>query len=145
MLIYRKTVDHSLLKEGFSIQVSEQENLLDSLDLYVPRGVKIPLTIILDGKEYQAALTNILFDEMEYPDHCDLLQVRYRANGDLANHLQRNFHYTRDLLQFLRSQNRSTRKIPSDQREYLNVYSTSEPTVLSFECIVNGKAFERLR
>jgi len=71
-----------------------------------------------------------------------LLQIRYRTNGDLAKRLGAIFYRSKDLFSSLRTQKQSMRRIPNDKREYLAVYSTDVPNVLSFECITNEELLE---
>ena len=69
--IYKKDVDWSVLKEGFSIPVSTQVVFKERMNNYLKRGEKRALNVIMDEQAYQVKLTNQAFDERKYPNHVD--------------------------------------------------------------------------
>ena len=83
--IFRKEVDWSALHYGINIPVTFQ----DILGFGTTRGVDKNIHIIIDGVSFDTKLTNINFDEKKYPNHKDLLQIRYNENSKLAQHLRK--------------------------------------------------------
>lgn len=144
MLLLNKTVDQSVLKEGFSIPESYQKELFREIGMDIPRGNKLPIKILIGDTEYDAILTNILFDAERYPTHGDLLQIRYKANGPLSQALQAIFSHTAQRVKSLRQQGLSARvsSWDNDQKEYLAVYSTPVQNHIAFECITNSELLE---
>mgnify|MGYP003481800355 FL=1 len=75
--IYKKEVDWSVLREGFSIPVSIQMIFKERIKNYLKRGEKRDIKVILDNNTYQVKFINQAFDEQKYPGHADILQIRY--------------------------------------------------------------------
>jgi len=82
--IYKKDVDWSVLREGFSIPVSTQVVFKERMNNYLKRGEKTVLNVIMDEQTYQVKLTNQAFDERKYPNHVDILQIRYSPQSPFA-------------------------------------------------------------
>lgn len=121
--IYKKEVDWSALKEGFSIPVSIQVVLQEKLKNYIRKGEKRDINIILDGHTYQAKLINQIFDEMKYPGHSDILQIRYSPQSPFAIKLREIFKSSMAYLKEKRISSR-TFKRPKEMKEYIILYST---------------------
>jgi len=137
MLIFQKTVDISVLREGFTIPISYQSFMLQEMGLKVPRGTKLNVKIDVGGRLYDAELKNIQFDETKYPTHTDLLQIRYLRNGELARALQAVFSHTANKCAALAAQGLSQRVTgwPKEEQELLAVYASPVPNQLVFEGI----------
>lgn len=147
MLIFYKAIDQSVLSAGFAIPILHKEQLFSELGFTLKRGEQKVIEILLEGIVYEAMLTNIQFDICKYPNHADMLQVRYGAKSPLARRLQQIFAHTKNLI----SQNyafHGTRRItalPETQKEYMAVYSTTMSGVLSLECISNDEFLEETK
>ena len=147
MLIFYKAIDQSVLSAGFAIPVLHKEQLFSELGFTLERGEQKVIEILLEGIVYKAMLTNIQFDIHKYPNHSDMLQVRYGAKSSLASRLQEIFAHTKNLI----AQNyalHGTRRITGlseNQKEYMAVYSTTMSGVLSLECISNAEFLEETK
>ena len=84
MLIFYKQVDQSVLKEGLSIPITYQQLLQEELSTNLPRGQQITVEVDIDGQIFQAVLRNQKFDSVKYPEHTDILQLRYAPKSELA-------------------------------------------------------------
>lgn len=74
--VYKKEVDWSLLHEGLTLPVDIQVIFGRIMGKFLPRGASKNITLYLDGKSYQAKITNVNFD----PKHKrlkDTLQIRF--------------------------------------------------------------------
>ena len=140
--IYKKEVDKSFLKEGFSIPVANQVYFQKSVDQFLKRGQRKSIKILLDGDIYNAKLVNQSFDENKYPAHKDILQIRYTPKGDLSKRLKQIFFQSHDYIDTERSklQKISKRyiKIPPELKEYGALYTTDDPDTLLLECITES-------
>lgn len=94
MLIFYKAIDSSVLTEGFAIPLTYQKQLLSKLGFTLNRGEKRQIQILLDGQKFTATMTNIQFDEKKYPNHGDLLQIRYGRKSPLRYKLQEKYAHT---------------------------------------------------
>lgn len=144
MLIFYKTIDQSVLSAGFAIPSVHKNLLFSELGFTLERGEKKVIEILLEDIAYKAVLTSIQFDVQKYPNHPDMLQVRYGAKSHLANKLQQIFAHTQNLIiqnYALHGTGRITR-LPEDQKEYMAIYFTTRPGVLSLECITNDELME---
>ena len=144
MFLLSKVVDQSVLREGFSVPLDFQQKLFEKCGFKLERGQKKPIKIDIDGKIFDAVLTNILFDAEKYPSHGDLLQVRYPANGELSKQLQSVFSHTYSKIQSQKIEGLSARVSSWDnsEKEYISVYATPIQDQLYFECITNGELIE---
>lgn len=73
--IYKKEVDWSVLREGFSIPVSTQVVFQERIKNYIKRGEKRDINIILDNHTYHVKLANQIFDEKK-------ISWAFRYNAD---------------------------------------------------------------
>lgn len=147
MLVLNKVVDQSVLKEGFTIPRSYQQELLKECGFVVPRGQKVPIQINIAGKLFDAVLTNILFDANKYPTHSDLLQIRYPANGALSQCLKDIFIHTHSKISAGKQAGKSVRVSAweNSEKEYIAIYSTPIQGQLFFDCISNGELLEEAK
>lgn len=87
-LIYTKTIDKSVLWEGFGIKSCYIEALTDiigTLDVGQKRTVKF----ILNGNVYDGIdVKNQAFDRQKYANHGAIYQVRYKPQSDFAKALR---------------------------------------------------------
>lgn len=75
--LLKHAVDLSLLTNRFNIQ-SEFQQLVYSLPGgTLHHGENREIKVLIDGEEFATKLYNIGFDKEKYPEHPDLLQVRY--------------------------------------------------------------------
>ena len=89
--IYKKEVDWSVLREGFSIPVSIQMIFKERIKNYLKRGEKRDIKVILDNNTYQVKFINQAFDEQKYPGHADILQIRYSPQNPFVIRLREIF------------------------------------------------------
>jgi len=88
MFLYKKTIDRSALREGFTIP-TEYHPLLHSLyGGIIKHGETRQIKIILNGQEYDAQLKNQAFDTNKFIGHTDVIQIRYSVNSPLAKKLR---------------------------------------------------------
>ena len=139
MLIFYKSIDRSVLTEGFAIPLTYQKQLLAELGFTLNRGEKRQIQVVVDGQRYSATMTNIQFDERKYPNHGDLLQIRYGRKSPLRYKLQEKYAHTQSILdqQELLTGCRRTPSLTEDRKEFLAIYSTPLAGELFFDCIVN--------
>jgi hypothetical protein len=140
MLIFYKTVDKSVLVDGFSIPIVYKEMLFERLGFSLAHGEKMPIDILIGGEVYKATLINIGFNQKDHPNHKDLLQIRYSAKSTLAVKLQSMFGYTQALIR-KHSDVYSYKwlsALPEAQKEFIAIYSTNNRGVLMLDCITNS-------
>lgn len=133
--IYKKDVDWSVLREGFSIPVSIQVVFKERMNNYLKRGEKKVLNVIMDEQTYQVKLTNQAFDERKYPNHVDILQIRYSPQSPFAKKLRVIFKTSFDYLQRKRINSNRINRVPEEKREYLILYTSPFENTFFFEYI----------
>ena len=143
--ILKKEIDWSALHLGLHIPVDSQNFFYQNLKLRLKKGEKKTLRLILDGVEYPVILEHIGLNEIKYPTHKGLLQIRYLPNSEIANKLRTIFSCSYSYL-FDKKEKLINKKkkliVPEDIREYLAVYSTIFDDVFSVECITHGEIVE---
>lgn len=86
--LLKHAVDLSLLTKGFNIQTEFHQLVYSLLGDVLQHGENREIKVLIDGEEFTAKLYNIGFDKEKYPDHPDLLQVRYSPISPIAKKLQ---------------------------------------------------------
>ncbi|MEW6715050.1 MAG: HNH endonuclease signature motif containing protein [Nitrospirota bacterium] len=137
--IYKKEVDWSALREGFSIPVSTQVVFQKKIKNYIKRGEKRDINIILDNDTYQIKLVNQIFDETKYPGHSDIVQIRYSPQSPFAMRLREIFKTSMDYLKEKRISHRIT-KLPEGMREYIILYTTQYENTFFLDYITNSES-----
>lgn len=136
--LYQKLVDRSTLRQGFSIPVEYQDLFLVLSGGLLVHGETMRVKILLDGQLYDAEWKNQAFDKAKYPDHKDVMQIRYSEGSPLVKHLREVFSSTWSYVQaFLQSPDYRPAqqiKLPKDMQEYIVISATSQPDVFAFEC-----------
>lgn len=140
--IYKKEVDWSVLREGFSIPVSIQVVFKEQMKNYLKRGEKRDIKIILDEHTYQAKLINQAFDEQKYSGHADILQIRYSPQSHFSTKLREIFKSSLDYLQRERTVAKKNIRMPEDKREYIVLYTTSLENTFFFEHITSSESIK---
>lgn len=113
-----------------------------NLNFTLQRGESCKIKIVFDGREYDAILTNIDFDKAKYPNHNDLLQIRYTPNSPIAKELQ---HIFSSSYNYLLTKKRSLKnkrtpiKVPAELAEQLIIYATEFQNVFVFDYIINSE------
>lgn len=139
--VYKKEVDWSLLREGLAIPIENQVIFGQTMGRFLQRGEKKKITIYLDGKSYDASIINIDYSK-KFNRKSDIFQIRYAANGELAQALQKCFMSSFRYLEYMRRMrnpgNRKMIRLPDEEKEFLAVYTTEYDDSYIFEPIVKN-------
>lgn len=140
--IYKKEVDWSVLREGFSIPVSIQVIFKERLNTYLKRGEKRDINVILDKHSYQVKLINQAFNEQKYPGHTDILQIRYSPQSSFAIKLRKIFKSSLDYLQRERTNVKKIIRVPEERKEYVVLYTTPIENTFFLEHITSVESMQ---
>jgi 5-methylcytosine-specific restriction endonuclease McrA len=139
--LYKKVIDWSALNYGINIPVSLQPLFYDNANFHMKRGDTKKITIILEDIKYSAYLINIGFDGGKYPNHKDLLQIRYNTNSAVAKKLRDIFSISYEWLKIKKKalkESGNSRKqllVPENISGNIIIYSTEIDDVIIFECV----------
>lgn len=140
--IMQKSVDWSLLNDGFTIPVSVC-SLLGSWDEnLMTHGQGKDIMILIGGEFYDAKLKNQNFKQANHVGHKDVIQIRYSRKSPLAIKLRAVFQKSYDYLYAKRLiQGKSKRRtpLPEDFKEYIRLYLTASPNVICMDCCSNAE------
>ncbi|MEA2096001.1 MAG: HNH endonuclease [Candidatus Cloacimonadota bacterium] len=138
LYIYKKVVDWSTLNQGVSIPISTQIVFQKSVSNFLRRGDKKDIKIIVDNNKYSVSLINQLFDEKKYPNHKDILQIRYSSTSSFSKKLKQIFSISYNYLNKARNDRMGNKyvKTPSDIEEYLMFYSTEKDDVFFMDYLL---------
>lgn len=140
--IYKKEVDWSVLREGFSILVSIQVVFKERMRDYLKRGERRDINVILDNNTYQVKFINQAFDEQKYPGHADILQIRYSPQSPFAIRLREIFKTSLDYVQKERTRTNGLIRVPEEKREYLALYTTPLEDTFFFDHITSSESVQ---
>lgn len=135
--ILQKEVNWSLLNRGLNIPISLWKHFGAWNPEILIQGVTKRIQIMVGGEMYNAILTNQNFNRVKYPDHSDMIQIRYDSNKALKNRLQTIFHRSYEHLYVQRQlpENRHKPLPLSDKiHESFRFYFTDNPDVFYLEC-----------
>jgi len=141
--IYKKEVDWSLLHQGFTIPVSVQVVFKQLINQQLPRGTTRDIKIIFDNNHYAAKLINQKFDEVKYPNHSDIVQIRYEPTHELARQLRLKFSAQYNYMLEIRKGDEKDeyRKrpvpIPQEMKQYVILYTTTFEDVFFLDYITS--------
>ena len=88
VFLLKRSIDLSLLRQGFHIPPEFHALVYAAIGRELHHGESCDVHLIVGRKDFKVRLYNIDFDRDKYPNHPDLLQVRYSENSDIAEHLQ---------------------------------------------------------
>ena len=88
-MLYKKLIDKSLLKEGFTIPKFIYELIKKNQNWNLKYNQKKAISISIDGSKFEAIMKNQQFNKEKYPNHYDIVQVRYSKNNPFAKKLQK--------------------------------------------------------
>lgn len=146
LFIYKKIVDQSVLREGFTIPVKRQGLFYENMNIILTQGERKRIKLLIDGRDFQAELINQTFDRTKYPTHKEMLQIRYQKNGALSKHLQAIFSASFSTISSVKSsadgQQKRQIKLPEHDCEYMAFYSTAFDDALSVDCITRNDISE---
>lgn len=138
--ILQKAANWSLLNHGISIPISVW-NLFQIISPNIlNHGHSIPIKIIIGNEVFNAILVNQNFDRSKYPNHKDIIQIRYGDQSPIAQKLRIIFHESYNYFITQREMLSNTRKqvtLPNDISEFIRLYSTNSPDVFYLECNTN--------
>lgn len=138
----QKEVDRSVLSEGMSIPVSFQNLFYERLGFRLAHGESKRIKVMIGQNTYDALLINQPFDTEKYPDHGDVLQIRYSPSGGLAKELRSIFTETASIVNEYLEKRIDKKKrlvISAEKKEYVAIYATPVAGVLLFDCITCGE------
>jgi len=82
--IYKKEVDWSVLNYGINIPVSLQDVFYTNMKFRLKRGESKKIKLIIEQGEYLVMLINQAFNEQKYPNHKNILQMRYIPKSEIT-------------------------------------------------------------
>lgn len=137
--LLKHAVDLSLLTNGFKIQTEFHQLVYALPGGVLHHGENREIKVLIDGEEFTTKLYNIGFDKVKYPDHPDLLQVRYSPNSPIAKKLQSIFAEDYQYLLAARQIAGPRRQIrlPEDNYDEIVFSGTSMANVFILNCIKN--------
>ena len=135
--LLKHSVDLSLLTNGFHIQTEFHQLVYALPGGALHHGESREIKVLIDGEEFTTKLYNIGFDQNKYPDHPDLLQVRYSPGSPIARKLQSVF--AEDYRYLMASRElagpRKQIRLPNDNHDEIVFLGTAMPNVFILDCI----------
>lgn len=125
--IHKNEINWSLLTEGITLPVKDHLIFGRNMGAFLERGESKAISLILNGITYPAKIVNVKFDEQKYKRN-DVLQIRYRKNGEFANALKSIFLVSFGYIENIRNNRPANEKtqivVPSECKEFIVIYST---------------------
>lgn len=133
-LIYTKTVDWSLFKDGFAIPQKVQEYFQSSPILRTNPGETRDISLIIDGKQCSAELRNLPIDRKKNPKHAPILQIRYHSSDNAAETFRAVFARCWKEMHIKKQSSTSKVHVRSKEKNFFRMYATEEPARFLIEC-----------
>ncbi len=128
-LLFRKTVDQSLLKAGMTVPAEIHQKILEEMGIALNKGEKQSITITIQDRQYEAMITFVNHGEA-YANR-NVLQIRYGAKSRICQALNAVFAYSAEKI--AQAEQPEERKQLSAEEEYIEVYAAGEKA-LTFQC-----------
>lgn len=137
--VYKKEVDWSLLTEGLTLPIDNQVIFSRNMGKFLSKGDSKEITLFLEGKAYKAQIRNVNFNTQRY-NRKDILQIRYKRDGELANALKviyvQSYNYIVEMRDSREQGERKQIRLPESCKEYLAIYTTTNEDSYLLETIV---------
>ena len=142
-VLYRKTVDKSVLHDGLSIPLEYHKLFHLFSPAVIQHGTETQIKILIDGVLYDAKLKNQAFDQNIWEGHCDILQIRYAPKSPISQKLRdifwRTNQYIQEQIALRVPGDRRHVRIPEEQQEYLYICATSMENVYAMDYITTNE------
>ena len=135
--ILQKDVNWSLLNEGLAIPISVCSRFADWDASILRHGASKQVKLLIDGDFYDVKLVNQNFDQRRYPNHKDIIQIRYSPKSLIAAKLRSVFRESYAYFYAQRQLEENYHRqlaLSNDIREYVRLYLTPSADVLCMEC-----------
>lgn len=142
--IYKKEIDWSVLHQGFTIPIKFKDIFYKNLNLHLEKGERKSIKLLLNSSEHPVTIVNINFDAKSYPNHKDLIRIRYSSNSTFAVEMREVFSSSYQYIQEIRENSEKKRKIavPDAKREYIAIYGTPVEDVLFVDSFTQMELLE---
>lgn len=137
IFLLKRSVDLSLLHQGLHIPSEFHALVYAALGRELHRGESCDVRLVVGGRDFQVRMYNINFDRDKYPNHPDLLQIRYTENSPIAKHLQAIFPAAHSWLMTERKRVGARKKIvlPNELLDDVVLWATPVPGTFVLECL----------
>lgn len=140
MIILRKNIDYSLLTAGITLPVDTFEVFWQYIGSELHRGDSMDINIIINGNTYVAKLYNVNFDRERYPNHKDVLQLRYSPTSPIAICLQSifldSYHYLKKQRELPENKYKPIR-LSKGVNEYVVMSTTNVAKTFIIDCFTD--------
>lgn len=142
--IYKKEIDWSVLHQGFTIPIKLKDIFYQNLNIHLKKGESRDIKLMLNSNEHLVKIVNIDFDSAKYPNHKDLIQIRYSPKSSFAFEMREMFSSSYRYIMAERESSDKKRKIfvPDTQQEYIAIYGTPIENVLYVDCFTHNELSE---
>ena len=122
VLLFKKAIDQSLLRDGTTIPKESCQDLLNSLSAPLRKGSPYTVSVILDNVSYEAIINWVNLSNSSR----DVIQLRYSSGSPISKKMRSIFSHSSDLLTQLKAlpSNTNTQlSVPVVDREYIEFYA----------------------
>lgn len=96
ILLFEKTVDKSLLRQGFTVPKAVTDKLFQTLQIELHPGESHLVNFRYKGTVYPVTLTSDNFDRQKYPDHAPIVQFRYNPSDPFPTALRKDYEANKE-------------------------------------------------
>ncbi len=134
-LLFKKKVDQSLLKSGTTVPSEVQQRLFDGIGVQLPKGERVDIKILLEGKLYDAILAYVNLSK-KYANR-EIMQICYAEKSPLCVALK-NIFFVTDQIFTNHSEDENKPVISAEDEEKIEFY-VSGPLQLEIKCFPKEK------
>ena len=122
VLLFKKAVDQSLLKDGTAIPKEACQALLDNLSAPLQKGIPHSITVTVGNVSYEATIYRLNLSQSSR----DVIQLRYSGGRPICQKIREVFSHSQRLLSQLKvhpSDVNTQLSVPAADREYIEFYA----------------------
>lgn len=147
--LYKTDVTWSMLNDGFAIPVLFQDEFFADLGFRLSKGHSETIKVMLAGKYYEAKLMNLGFNEKKWPEHKEIVQIRYNPNSEISIALRSVFSETYHQMKKIKTglKPKQHLRVPDDIKAELAVFGGIKQGELVFDaipCKMRNEAREKI-
>jgi len=136
-LLLKKNIDFSFFNQGFTIPVDKHHIIFEIVSRIESQGDSESISILIDNIPFQVTIKNQKFNRINYPDHKNIIQIRYDNNEKFKSYLKdkfsKSFIYIMNQRSQTPKQGKLYIKIPPKYREYFVLYTTDIPNTIMMD------------
>jgi predicted HNH restriction endonuclease len=142
-LLLKKNVDYSFFNQGFTIPVDKHQIIFEFVSKIKSQGDSESISILIDNITFHVNIKNQKFNRINYPEHTNIVQIRYDGNEKFKSYLRdkfsNSFQHIMNARREIKTKGKKYINIPKKYTEFFILYTTDMPKTILMDCITSNE------